>query len=280
MLRSRRLGCIAVEDYDLTDELALIDGLEAGGTYDAFTFGSWSSHVLANGSGAEQDTEFRPHAEHLRPTELGRRLPAIMSLVRDHFDATNLQWVRIFALTDGILAPHVDFLEFASPGTRLQIPLRTTPRSRHSEERTVYHLRRGEVWAIHATVPHSAMSPAGPARLALCLDFAGTQQTPFSTGHTDAPAPAEIHLIDRPTISEEELAALIATGTSMTRENMRERFRDFAQAHFDRDSHAVDAFDWFIAAAARSADPTLARRAAAFRTFCVQQRGYQERFDW
>lgn len=278
MLKSRRLATVSVPD--LTSDLAILDAQETSSEYDSFTFGSWSSLVLANSSGSVDDTAFRPHSGPLRETELGRRLPAIMSLVTRHFDTSLLQWVRVFSLSDGILAPHVDFLEFDEPGTRLQIPLRTTTEALHSENDIVYHLRKGEIWQIHTTDPHSACSGTGPTRLSLCLDFAGSDFALADITRDTIPATRDIHFVERPPISAEEVEELLSTGPAMTAENLRESFRKFAAVHFKRALHAADSFDLFSRAAERSGDPTLKEKADAFRVYCIEKRAYRENFTW
>lgn len=281
MLKSRRLAVLPIDRYDLGDELDLVDKTGVDSQYDAFTLGEWKAYVLANGSGADSDTAFRPHDQGLSLTELGTRLPTVMRLVTTHFKTENLQWVRIFGLREGILAPHVDFLEFDKPGVRIQVPLRTGPQSLHSENDLVYHLRRGEVWSIHTTDPHSARSFDGPARLSLCLDFDADGFDPAADILGDVPATADVHIVTRPALPRAEVDALIAeTAATVNRDNMRELFRRFAEVHFVRQAHATDTFDWFIEACRASQDPSLAERARAFRTYCVEKRAYAEGFDW
>ncbi|MEI5103107.1 putative nonproteinogenic amino acid hydroxylase [Streptomyces sp. PmtG] len=278
MLKSQRLAVLPIDSYDLDSELDILDRHEYGGEYDTFTFGSWSSHVLANGSGAESDVAFRPHEGSLTLTELGKQLPGIMSLVTKHFPLERLQWVRVFALRDGIISPHVDFLEWAKPGLRVQVPLRTSEESLHSENDTVYHIRRGEVWKIHSTDPHSASSTAQTARLSLCLDFAESEEPLAIRG--EIPATQPIRVMDRPEVTEAELEKLIESGRNFTPETMRANFRQFAALHFERQVHATAAFDWYIEAARRSGDEALVAKAQAFRTYCIEKRGDGEAFDW
>ncbi|KOV68781.1 putative nonproteinogenic amino acid hydroxylase [Streptomyces sp. MMG1121] len=278
MLKSQRLAVLPIDSYDLESELTLVDRHDPGGEYDAFTFGAWSAHVLANGSGADSDTAFRPHGDSLTLTELGRQLPGIMSLVTEHFPLERLQWVRVFSLSDGILAPHVDFLEFAEPGTRLQVPLRTSEESLHSEGDLVYHLRRGEVWKIHTTHPHSARSAAGPARLSLCLDFADADE-PIEI-RNDIPAAHPVRLIDLPAVTDADVEELIGSGPELTPDTLRTAFRRFAALHFERRAPVVAAFDWYLEAARRTGDDAMADKVRAFRTYCIGKRGYREAFDW
>lgn len=278
MLKSRRLAVLPIDSYDLDSELSIVDRHEYGGEYDTFTFGSWSSHVLANGSGADSDTAFRPHDGRLTLTELGKQLPGIMSLVTEHFPLDRLQWVRVFSLRDGIISPHVDFLEFAEAGTRLQIPLRTSEESLHSENDIVYHLRRGEVWKIHATDPHSALSTAETPRLSLCLDFSDAEE-PIAI-RDDIPATEPVRIMERPEITEAELEELLASGRDLTPATMRSRFRRFASLHFERRAHAAAAFDWFEEAARRTGDAGMVAKAQAFRAYCIEKRRDGESFDW
>ncbi|WP_411146533.1 putative nonproteinogenic amino acid hydroxylase [Streptomyces sp. x-80] len=278
MLKSQRLATLPIDSYDFTEELSIIDANDAGGEYDAFTFGSWSAHVLANSGGSDEDTSFRPYEGQLALTELGRKLPNIMSIVTDNFPLERLQWVRIFSLSEGILAPHVDFLEFAEPGTRVQIPLRTDEESLHSENDIVYHLRRGEVWKIHTTVPHSARSVSPVARLSLCLDFADAED-PIEIKNA-IPSELPVRIISRPPVSDAELAELLSSAADMNADSMRASFRKFAEVPFVRRADATAAFDWFVEAAVRTGNNALVEKAKAFRTYCIEKRGYCEAFEW
>ncbi|WP_318218880.1 putative nonproteinogenic amino acid hydroxylase [Streptomyces sp. SCL15-6] len=278
MLKSQRLAVLPINSYDLDSELSVVDRHEYGGEYDALTFGAWSCHVLANGSGVKSDIAFRPHSDRLSLTELGRQLPNIMSVVSNHFSLDRLQWVRVFSLRDGAMAPHVDFLEFEEPGTRVQIPLRTTEESLHSENETVYHLRHGEVWKIHTTDPHSAGSTSDIARLSLCLDFADADEPVEIRG--DIPPTEPIRIIDRPEPTAAELEELMESCRNLTPANMRSGFRRFVDLHFKRHSHAAAVFDWYVEAARRSGDDEVVAKAEAFRTYCIEKRSRGETFEW
>ncbi|MCH0564639.1 MULTISPECIES: putative nonproteinogenic amino acid hydroxylase [unclassified Streptomyces] len=278
MLKSKRLAVLPIDSYDLESELSIVDRHEYGGDYDTFTFGSWSSHVLANGTGSDTDTAFRPHDGRLTLTELGKQLPGVMSLVTDSFPLDRLQWVRVFSLRDGLISPHVDFLEFSEPGTRLQVPLRTSEESLHSENDSVYHIRRGEVWKIHSTDPHSARSTARTARLSLCLDFADSEE-PLAI-RNDVPATEPVRIVERPEPTDAELRELIGSGRYFTPTTMRPAFRRFAELHFERRAHAAAAFDWYVEAARLTGDASMVAKARAFRTYCIEKRGDGETFDW
>ncbi len=278
MLKSQRLAVLPIDSYDLDSELSIVDNHEYKGEYDALTFGAWSCHVLANGSGTESDIAFRPHGDRLALTELGRQLPNIMSLVSAHFATDRLQWVRIFALRDGGMAPHVDFLEFEEPGTRLQVPLRTSEESAHSENDIVYHIRRGEVWKIHTTDPHSVGSTSKIARLSLCLDFADADEPVAIRG--DIPATEPISIKDRPKPTDAELEELLASCRQLSPATMRSGFRRFVEFHFERHVHAREVFDWYVEAVRRSGNGDMVAKARAYRTYCIEKRSQDEVFEW
>ncbi|MEU5958569.1 putative nonproteinogenic amino acid hydroxylase [Streptomyces sp. NPDC047525] len=278
MLKSQRLTVLPIDSYDLDSELSVVDNHEYKGEFDALTFGAWSCHVLANGTGAESDVAFRPHGDRLTLTELGRELPNIMSLVTDHFSLDRLQWVRIFSLRDGVMAPHVDFLEFDEPGTRLQIPLRTSEESLHSENDIVYHLRRGEVWKIHTTDPHSVGSTSGTARLSLCLDFSGADE-PVAI-RSDIPATEPVRIMERLKPTEAELEEILDSCRQLTPATMRSGFRRFAELHFKRNAHATEVFDWYVEAVRRTGNDEMVAKARAYRTYCIEKRIQGETFDW
>jgi putative nonproteinogenic amino acid hydroxylase len=186
--------------------------------------------------------------------------------------------VRIFRAQDAILAPHVDFLEWAEPGTRLQIPLRTSEDNLHSENDIVYHLRRGEVWKIHTTDPHSTRSSAETARLSLCLDFSGADE-PIAI-RKDIPVTEPIRLIERPGATDVELEELLGVGNGFSPETMRSEFRRFVEFHFERRSHAAATYDWYEEAARLTGNADMAAKARAFGTYCIEKRADGEAFLW
>lgn len=203
-----------------------------------------------------------------------------MELVRETFDFDAIGWVRIFTLTDGLLIPHVDFIEFEEPCTRLQLPLRTSPGALHSENETVWHLREGELWWLDAAVPHAACAPPGVPRIALSIDFA---MAPGEVGAcirlTGRPR-VEPMLVERPELDQDELEALIGLGPIIDRASIRDVLRLLGMVHFRRQAHAAACLDWIVEAVERSRVETLVERAEAFRTYCLHTRSYSEQFVW
>lgn len=280
-LRSTCITTVNVDIEDIRSDLAVADGLVLPrDTYSEFSFGRWYSHVLANSTGDEADDEFRPQTGPAVITSLGQALSGIFGLIESTFYLDRLRWARLIVQADGLLIPHVDFVEFQRPATRLQIPLRTTPAALHSEEETVMHLRAGEVWLLDATVPHAAYSPPGPPRIALCLDFDIPRGDIVSCLRQSAEPVQAPEIMDRPCMTPDQIASLVGLGAILDQTTVREVIRLIGMVHLRRQVHAAACFDWLVSAAERSANEQLVLRARAYRKYCLHERAYRERFVW
>jgi len=279
-MRSASITSVNVETETIHQDLLTIDRLIPRDTYSEFAFGPWHTYVLANATGDENDDEFRPQSGPAVKTALGHALPALYKLVEDTFYFARLRWVRVLTRTDGVLIPHVDFLECDRATTRLQIPLRTTPSSLHSEGDNVVHLRGGEVWFLDATAPHAAYTPAGPSRIALCLDFDMPRSDITACLRQPMQAPERPCLVHRPELEQCELNALIELGVLLDHTTIRDILRILATIHFRRQAHAAASLDWLVAAAKRSGNELLMRQAQEFKTYCLVRRVYRHHFAW
>lgn len=279
-MRSVCITTVNVDSEEIRADLAAVDRLAGRDTYSEFSFGRWHSHVLANATGDECDDEFWPQSGPAVVTPLGSALPALVGLVENTFYLDQLRWIRVLAQTDGLLIPHVDFIELERSTTRLQVPLRTTPSCLHSEGQNVMHLRPGEIWFLDATVPHAAYSPPGPARVALCLDFdIPRKDIATCLRHPIEPAQPP-RLVDRPSLEKDQLEALIELGSILDHDTVRDVIRLLGMVHFRRHSHAAACFDWLVAAAQRSNNELLVQRAKDYREYCLYRRTYREHFAW
>jgi putative nonproteinogenic amino acid hydroxylase len=279
-LNSRRLTTVDVNTDAIRTDLATVDQLVGRDTYSEFSFGRWHSHVLANATGDENDDEFRPQTGPTVVTPLGKLLPAIMELVEGTFYLDQLRWIRILTQTDGLLMPHIDFIEFNKSTTRLQLPLRTTPSCLHSEEHNVIHMRPGEVWFLDASRVHAAYSPPGPSRVALCLDFDIRREQIMACLRQSTESAQPPALVDRPPLEQKQLNSLIDLGSILDLSTLRDILRLFGIVHFRRQVHAAACFDWLVAAAERSANAQLVQQARDYRTYCLYKRTYGKHFTW
>lgn len=279
-MRSRILGRVELDAPRLAPELARILDFQAKDEYSEYTFGTWRSYVLANGSGDERDMSFRGYEGRPVKTALGRALPYLSEVIAETFDTERLKWERIFLIHNGLLISHRDFVEFEEPFVRLNLPLATHPSCLHSEEDLVFHMRQGEVWFLDARTVHSAASLGDSRRLSLCLDFSDDGRPleewlrpSFRNGGCISP-----QVIDREPMTEEFRKGLLALGKVLARENFRDVTGLLGRVHYYRQAHAAAVFDWLVEIARQSDDPELAEKAAAFRRFCIEKRALGERF--
>jgi len=279
-LHSTRIAAVNVDTDSIRTDLAAVDRLVGRDTYSEFSFGRWHSHVLANATGDETDDEFRPQSSPAIVTPLGKSLPAILALVENTFYLDRLRWIRVLTQTDGLLIPHVDFIEFNRSTTRLQLPLRTTPSCLHSEGQNVMHMRPGEVWFLDATMVHAAYSPPGPSRVALCLDFDIPRQDIMTCLRQPSKSAQPPSLVERPPLERDQVKSLIDLGSILDLSTIRDILRLLGIVHFRRQVHAAACFEWLVAAAERSRNALLVQRAQEYRTYCLYERKYGKHFTW
>jgi putative nonproteinogenic amino acid hydroxylase len=282
-MRSRLLGQVELDASRVATDAETIARFAPRDAYREYAFGSWRSYVLANGSGEEDDTTFRPYDGELRATALGRDVAYLLSLVEQAFHRERLRWVRAFVQEEGVLVAHRDFLELREPSTRINIPLVTHPSCLHSEGDDVYHMRAGEIWSPDSTAVHAAGSLEGRRRVALCLDFEGSSYPPelvVKEPRFGGRAPASPALVERPPLEPGFHHALRALGGILCRENFRDVVGFLAKVHFYRRANTADLFDWLVDAARCSRDDALVQQAHAFRRFCIEERAIGERFHF
>lgn len=282
VMAARRLGQVDLDSARLAVDLDAIARFPSPPTYSEYTFGTWISHVLANGSGDADDDIFREHTGPLRATALGRRVPYVMALVDEHFHPDGLMWARLFSVEDGMLVSHRDFVEFERGYLRVHLPLQTDPTCLHSEESEVFHMRAGEVWALDATRVHAACSLSRFRRISLCLDFDPRRVPPGGVLRrpVDDRALPPPHRVERPPLAAAELAELHAISEWLEPAWFRAALRTLDEVHFKRRVAAGTGYDWLIEIARCSRHPQLAELAGAFRRFCLEQRRVGERFDF
>lgn len=278
---SHRVGRLAGAPEDLAKDLSFLAELPFESHYSDFVFGKWTAFVLANESGDERDSLFCTGGGTARVTDLGRRVPGIMAMVERNFDTTRLKWVRVFAMQDGMLMSHRDFVEFKASKLRLNLPLQTDPTSLHSEESHVFHMPAGEIWFLNASRTHAAATLSQAIRLNVCLDF--------DLPDTDPSAPLLPHarlfgapeLVARPSMPDSLLANLrqrVIAAEDL--QAVRNLLWEAAHWHFSYDAHAEDHFEWVAQALESAAQPRKAGLVRDFRRYCVERRYKGESFSW
>ena len=276
-MKSQMLGSVILDPDRLTADLAALREAPPPDGYSEYIFGQWRDYVLANGTGDQIDNRFRPHHERLAVTDLGRRMPYVLSLVERHFDRRLLKWVRLFTVQDALLVTHRDYLEFKQTFRRIHLVLDTDETCLHSEQDDVFHMRRGEIWFLDGTTIHAACTLSEYRRVSLVLDFEDDGAQLSSLLKADVSNPSSPMLLRLPALTDQEYAAIVGLRAIATRENFRDMIGLLGKIHFYRKAGAASVFDW-LADIYRD-DPVMAGRAHAYRNFCIDRRGYQERFD-
>ncbi len=143
--------------------------------YDEFSAGTWINHSIYNRTGEWNDTRYSDFDHLARKTQIGEQTPYLCRTIEDTFDVQNMRMARVRNLVDGIVIPHVDFLELSDDKDRyirILIPLETCLDSYHSEEKFgVFRMRKGDIWILESQVPHGAYNLGADNRRILSLDF-------------------------------------------------------------------------------------------------------------
>lgn len=102
-------------------------------------------------------------------------MPYLSGIIERYFDTEHMRMARVRNLVDGLVIPHTDFLELSQDKdqyVRILLPLETCIDSYHSEEKFgVFRMRKGDIWILESTVPHSAINLTSDNRRILSIDF-------------------------------------------------------------------------------------------------------------
>lgn len=252
------------------------------GTYSEFAFGRWESCVLANRTGDLRDAAIYAYEGPAVTTAHGRELPYLMNIIENSFDVTRLKWTRLFAVKNGVLISHRDYLEMPPGFVRLNVSLATDLTCLHSEEDTVFHMRPGEIWNLHVSAVHSGCSLSEFHRILLVMDFdlgdrpiEGLLAPSVRLGRRVEPL-----IIERPPLDSDQLTALYGLSTIVNETNSRDVLQLLSKIHFYRQTGSQSCHDWFCEITRRSGNVRLHEKALAFRRFCIEARQYGERFEW
>lgn len=267
-MKSRIIGKLVLDEAALAKDLEVINTFEFNKSYSEYSIGDWRNCVLWNESGNHNDTIFNDYEGLPKPTALGKRTQYISSLVEETFNLEYLRWVRIFAVKSGMLRPHRDYLEFENQEfSRCHIPIQTDESSMHTERNQVFNMRKGEVWYLDASVPHSACSFSGIDRMTVNLDF--FSDIPFEKlFKNDAYVEyAEPKMVERPPMTEEYYESLMNMSTVLHPYTFDDILAMLSKVHYIRDANPADTYDWMIEICKRANKETLLEKAQEMKTY-------------
>lgn len=270
-LHSRVIGRVTLDDDRLAADLDALMTLPYNRGYSDYARGNpgWQNTVLMNHSGDPADQTFGGHPGPALATPHLDVIPYVRELLESTFDPAHLLWARIFMCEDGMLIPHRDYLDLPEDEfTRVHIPLQLGDASLHSEENTVFRMRKGEVWFIDGTVNHSAYSYDGAPRVYLSCDF--RSGVPFADLFLDPESAAtdvRPDVVELPPLPEDFDAVLDGFASLLGDDNLDDVVAILSKVHFNHSAPCGDAYEWLIDVAERAERPDLVSRAKEKRAF-------------
>lgn len=157
-------------------------------------------------------------------TAAAEQLPAVRALIQREFQLAKLRFARLAMVSAGsVIIPHRDLLELSAPLHRFHVPLRTDGGSVFAEDRHVFHMAQGELWALDAANVHSVSCSSAEPRIHLILDYADDagpdEMSRLAPSPSSGIPPAA--RVDRPPLTPAQQASLSALATVLSLDNHR-----------------------------------------------------------
>lgn len=257
---TQRLGCLNVDLRQIEAELRGLPVAAYTGVYNAYSIGDWDTATLWNEPDPSADGSVREHHEEAVPTKWGNPMLHTNKLIRESFQLPALRAVRAFRARAGaIIIPHRDYLEHPTGFTRIHLPVLTASSARNSEDDSVYHMSRGEIWFLDGRVVHSG-GVLGPVdRIHLVLDFDSTLEgAPSETVTAElAPLPP-FSPVARQALPDDFLDGFLRTAPCLRLAMWPALVELLARVHLIYQASADALYEWLetIAAASKRAELT------------------------
>jgi putative nonproteinogenic amino acid hydroxylase len=276
-MNSKILGKVLFDEQLLQEEITKILQFEFSDVYSDYAIGEWKVCILWNQTGFYRDSLLREYEGRAQPTELGKELSYLNTVIKNIFNTEHIKWVRLFLLRKGLVVPHTDYVELESGFLRVHVPLQTNLNCLNSNGDMVYHMRKGEIWFLDASQPHSGCNFSDTARLSLCIDFIPyisfieifQDKKQYDTSLVS-------HIVERPPINEDYMKGLQSLGYLIGKENFDDIISLMAKVHFVRNANAALMFDWLIDITQRSGNKELLDKALAMKRFYIDKRSLGE----
>jgi hypothetical protein len=274
-MNTHRITTLDLDEGRLEADLNRARRFHFSDAYSEFICGSWRSCMLWNRSGDADDTFLKDSDQPARATACGKQMPYVAEVLARTFRLEHLRYARLATLApDSVLLPHRDFLELRHELARVHIPLVTDSECYSAEERTVYQMRRGEVWFMDATKTHTAAAFSRKERVHLILDFTEVERIdtvlrqPVSGPRGIPPE----NLVARKPLEPGEQEAFFALARVIDLVNYRDVLALLIKKYFTTDLDAAVVYDWLADIARRSGNRAVAARVEDYREMCLVQR--------
>jgi Aspartyl/Asparaginyl beta-hydroxylase len=272
-MRTELVATIPLDAARLAEDLEAAASFRHSETYSDYLLGGpWTNWVLWAAGGESGDGNLAKYA-HDQPatfTEYGKQVPYLQELITNTVDLARLNFVRLAVISESIIVPHRDLLEFGDvpeeerPAHRLHIPLVTNETAFFSEDNTVYQMKKGEVWFLDVSRIHSVITLSRAPRFHLIFDFVdhpGSKPLVTIEPEGSGPGiPAE-RVVARPELPDSDRAGLMQLAGLLTMDNFGEVFGIVIKKHLRYDGGDDFVWDTMIALARGAKDPAVLQHA-------------------
>lgn len=282
-MRTKRLGHLDIDESRLSEELDRSIRFTYAEQYAEFQCGlPWKTCMLWSRGGDVGDGVIARHdtSQPSQATVFGEQLPYLRQVVEESFAIEHLLFGRLVVMSDNVLVPHRDFVEFTERSAtdrathRLHVPLSTSPDCLFMEDNTIYRMPFSDVWSLDVTRMHSAGVLSDFRRVHLILDFADTvpwrDLLKFEVQASDD-IPVE-HTIARPPLSDEERAAILDLAGVVDLDNLTQVFGIVIKKQYRRDGGPKFVWDTIEEIGRRSGDPSVIARIDELFKHCMLER--------
>jgi hypothetical protein len=285
-MKSRILGKIPLDYNQLSNEVErIIKFPYIKDSYTEFVFGHLHMSVLWNSSGKSTNNVFNYDSKNSIPTELGKQLPYINSVIEKCFYLDKILMVRANLLYNCLLVPHRDYTEIKdgySKLVRLHLPIHTHPTCLNSEESEVFHMKEGEIWRLNVGGVHAAYCPTDFPRISIMIDFKCENEN-FESIFKDT---SILNSDFAPTLKKREdidakfMDSIIQLKHFISRDNYEDVVQLLSKVHFYKRVSIRDFYDWLILITKESGDQLLMDKTEKLRNFFTVHRELNERFSY
>lgn len=282
-MRTQLLGEVEIDPDRLRADLATSETFTFAEAYSEFSCGRpWSSCMLwaPGGDAGDGVITHYDHTQPSRPTPFGQQLTYVRELITQSFAADHLLFARLAVMSQAVLVPHRDYLEFHDRSDaerlshRLHVPLATSEDCVFMEDDVAYRMGFGEVWFLDAARMHSAAVLSDTKRIHLLLDFADVPD-PMTLLRFDVrtrPGIPATSTVPREPLSEPERAALLSLADVADLDTLPEVFAILIKKHFRRDGGPEFVWRAMQEIARNSGDPQVATRIEELHKYYVLER--------
>ena len=287
-MRTHYVADTPLDDTRLAKDLEQSDSFPWSEAYSDYVFGgAWKSCMLWARGGDAGDGVVTNY-DHDQPatfTQFGNQLPYLRELITTVADLDRLNFARLAKVQNSVIIPHRDLLELSELADdtrnahRMHIPLVTNEDCFFNEGNTVFRMRKGEVWFLDASEIHSVAVLSTEERIHLMLDFVNVPSAkPLITiegRSADAGIPAD-RTVERPPLTDVDLARLSRLADVMTTETVNEIFSIVIKTHFRYDGGDDFVWNTMIDIGRASADTATLRHVEELRRYYTLERSAAE----